>query len=88
MLSEVGRSTFGPWIHAAQFNNTRKSVVEVAGFGEDAFIPSSEASMLNNPRKFNQTLTGSVHRLVNGFHWRWRKVVVVLIWGWGRCPRR
>ena len=30
----------------------------------DSFIPSREASLLNNPRKFNQTLTGSVHRLV------------------------
>ena len=50
----------------ARFNNSRKSVAEVAGFGEDSFIPSREASMLNNPRKFNQTLTGSVHRLVTG----------------------
>ncbi|KAK7848631.1 hypothetical protein CFP56_004605 [Quercus suber] len=57
---------FGQWIRAAQFNNSRKSVVEVAGFGEDAFIPSREASLLNNPRKFNQTLTGSVHWLVTG----------------------
>ena len=48
----------------ARFNNSRKSVAEVAGFGEDSFIPSREASLLNNPRKFNQTLTGSVHRLV------------------------
>nr|POF21472.1 hypothetical protein CFP56_18512 [Quercus suber] len=68
-LGEVRRlestsEMFGPWIRAAQFNNSRKSVVEVASFGKDSFIPSREASLLNNPRKFNQTLTGSVHRLV------------------------
>nr|POE77277.1 hypothetical protein CFP56_29779 [Quercus suber] len=65
---------FGQWIRAAQFNNSRKSVVEVAGFGEDAFIPSREASLLNNPRKFNQTLTGSVHWLVTGISLEKEKV--------------
>ena len=28
---------FGPWIRATQFNPSRKSVVEVAGFGDDYF---------------------------------------------------
>lgn len=28
---------FGHWLRANQFNPSRKSVVEVAGFGEDCF---------------------------------------------------
>ena len=28
---------FGPWIRVTQFNPSRKSVVEVAGFGDDYF---------------------------------------------------